>query len=86
MNDRSVGLLDNYDIEVLRTWKGRGAILCETREGILILKEYGGHREKAAFQDALLRHVQEMGFKNVHQHNRRSYFFIFIYIKIVLTF
>lgn len=65
MNDRSVGLLDNYDIEVLRTWKGRGAILCETREGILILKEYGGHREKAAFQDALLRHVQEMGFKNV---------------------
>ncbi|MDE6204019.1 MAG: CotS family spore coat protein, partial [Lachnospiraceae bacterium] len=65
MNDRSVGLLDNYDIEVLRTWKGRGAILCETRQGILILKEYGGHREKAVFQDTLLKHVQEMGFKNV---------------------
>lgn len=65
MNDRSVGLLDNYDIEVLRTWKGRGAILCETRQGILILKEYGGHREKAVFQDMLLKHVQEKGFRNV---------------------
>lgn len=65
MNDRSVGLLDNYDIEVLRTWKGRGAILCETRQGILILKEYAGHKEKAVFQDALLTLVKEKGFLNV---------------------
>ncbi len=65
MNDRSVSVLDNYDIEVLRTWKGRGAILCETAQGILILKEYAGHKEKAVFQDALLTQVKEKGFKNV---------------------
>lgn len=65
MNDRSVSLLDNYDIEVLRTWKGRGAILCETGQGVLILKEYTGHKEKAVFQDALLTHVKEQGFENV---------------------
>lgn len=65
MNDRSVSLLDNYDIEVLRTWKGRGAILCETDQGILILKEYAGHKEKAVFQDAMLTLVKENGFKNV---------------------
>ena len=65
MNDRSVSLLDNYDIEVLRTWKGRGAILCETGQGILILKEYTGHKEKALFQDALLTMVKENGFENV---------------------
>lgn len=65
MNDRSVSLLENYDIEVLRTWKGRGAILCETKQGILILKEYGGHKEKAAFQDALLTVIKERGFQNV---------------------
>lgn len=65
MNDRSVSLLENYDIEVLRTWKGRGAILCETKQGILILKEYAGHREKAVFQDALLTIVKERGFVNV---------------------
>lgn len=65
MNDRSVSLLENYDIEVLRTWKGRGAILCETPQGLLILKEYAGHKEKAAFQNALLNMVTENNFKNV---------------------
>lgn len=64
MNDRSVSLLDNYDIEVLRTWKGRGAILCETKQGVLIWKEYAGHKEKAVFQDAMLDMVQERGFLN----------------------
>lgn len=65
MNDRSVSLLDNYDIEVLRTWKGRGAILCETGQGILVLKEYAGHKEKAVFQDAMLTLVKENGFDHV---------------------
>ena len=65
MNDRSINLLENYDIEVLRTWKGRGAILCESKQGILILKEYAGHGEKVVFQDALLTIVKERGFANV---------------------
>ncbi len=64
MNDRSVSLLENYDIEVLRTWKGRGAILCESNKGVLIFKEYMGPREKVLFQDALLTKVAEQG--NLH--------------------
>jgi CotS family spore coat protein len=59
VNDRAVSLLDNYDIEVLRTWKGRGAILCETNRGTLIFKGYTGSREKVNFQDALLGHINE---------------------------
>lgn len=62
VNERSVSLLDNYDIEVLRIWKGRGAILCEAKQGIFILKEYTGHKEKAVFQDGLLHVIQERGF------------------------
>ena len=27
VNDRAVSVLENYEIEVLRTWKGRGAML-----------------------------------------------------------
>lgn len=67
MNDRSISLLENYDIEVLRTWKGRGALLCETKQGILILKEYAGHREKAIFQDELLTMVSSRGFTQVEK-------------------
>ena len=44
MSDRSANVLENYEIEVLRTWKGRGAVLCETGQGILILKEYAGYK------------------------------------------
>ena len=39
VNDRAVNLLENYDIEVLRTAKGRGAILCEAKQGYYIFKD-----------------------------------------------
>lgn len=65
MNDRTVGLFDNYEIEVNRTWKGRGAILCETDKGLFILKEYHGPVNKILFQDKLLNHIKESGFPRV---------------------
>ena len=61
MNDRAVGLLERYDIEVLRTRKGRGAILCDTDKGCLILKEYTGNPEKIKIQDRLLRNSTGAG-------------------------
>lgn len=61
MNDRAVGLLDQYDIEVQRTRKGRGAILCDTDQGCLILKEYMGNAQRVAFQSKLLEHIREDG-------------------------
>lgn len=59
MNDRAVSVLSEYDVEVLRTWKGRGAILFETPQGIRILKEYAGYGEKLSRQKALLSHIRE---------------------------
>ncbi|MDE7132250.1 MAG: CotS family spore coat protein [Lachnospiraceae bacterium] len=61
MNDRAVSLLDHYEIEVNRTWKGRGAILCDSDHGLLILKEYCGPADKVLFQDLLLKHINESG-------------------------
>lgn len=61
MNDRAVGLLDQYEIEVLRTRKGRGAIICDTNRGCLIFKEYTGNEEKIAAQNKLLIHIGERG-------------------------
>lgn len=54
MNDRCVGLLSNYEVEVLRTAKGRGAILCETNHGPLIFKEYIGRKNKVLLQNEIL--------------------------------
>ena len=61
VNDRAVSLFENYEIEVKRTWKGRGAILCESDKGLLILKEYHGPMNKIYFQDTLLKHIKESG-------------------------
>lgn len=61
MNDRAVGLLDQYEIEVQRTRKGRGAILCDTDQGCLILKEYMGNAQRVAFQSKLLEQIREDG-------------------------
>lgn len=65
MNDRAVSVLENYEIEVLRTWKGRGAMLCESDKGLLILKEYTGPKDKIIFQDALLKSINKQGYPSV---------------------
>lgn len=65
VNDRAAIVLDNYEIEILKTWRGRGAILCESDKGLLILKEYRGSQEKIIFQDALLTSIKRQGFNKV---------------------
>jgi len=59
VNDRAVSLLENYEIEVLKTRKGRGAIICETNQGEYIFKEYFGMTEKLMFQNQLLHQMKE---------------------------
>ncbi len=61
MNDRAVELLEQYEIEVQRTRKGRGAIVCDTDQGCLILKEYTGNGDRIRLQDRLLQRISEEG-------------------------
>ncbi|MGN1148572.1 MAG: CotS family spore coat protein [Lachnospiraceae bacterium] len=67
MNDRAISLLDHYDIEVLRTRKGRGAILCDTDKGCLIFKEYIGNPEKIKVQNLLLKKILQSGILPVEE-------------------
>ena len=67
MNDRAVSLLDQYEIEVAGTRKGRGAILCDTDRGTLIFKEYAGSPQHLRVQDRLLRTIAEKGLVEAEQ-------------------
>lgn len=67
MKDRAVSILDNYEFQILRTWKGRGAILCETNQGIKILKEYNGAKDKIRMQYNILLKVKENGYTNIEE-------------------
>lgn len=59
MNDRAVSLFEQYDIEIIRTRKGRGSILCESRQGLFTLKEFIGSKEKAEIMDILLTRMRK---------------------------
>lgn len=67
MNDRTTAVLEKYDIEVLRSWKGRGAILCETKNGIKILKEYRGSPGRLSLQHQLLQKIIQNGYTNIEE-------------------
>ena len=67
MNDRAIGLLDQYDIEVFHTKKGRGSIICETDKGCLILKDYVGNENHINLQDHLLRQLKLHGFDSAEE-------------------
>ena len=61
MNDKAVALLEQYDIEVLRTRKGRGAILCDTPQGVLIFKEYAGNEAHLVLENKVLQQIAQKG-------------------------
>lgn len=67
MNDRAVSLLEQYEIEVTGTRKGRGAILCDTDKGTLIFKEYMGSPQHLRVQQRLLRTVEKRGLVETEQ-------------------
>ena len=61
MNDRAVTLLEQYDIEIIRTRKGRGAILCDTPKGTLTFMEYAGTEARLASENQLLQSIAAKG-------------------------
>ena len=67
VNDRALAVLEKYDIEVLRSWKGRSAILCETKTGIKILKEYKGGGERLLTQQKMLEEIKKKEFYNIEE-------------------
>ncbi len=42
MNEKGTEVLQQYDLDIIRTSRVRGAVLCETRQGCRLLKEYKG--------------------------------------------
>lgn len=56
-------IMEQYDLEVGKITKGRGAYLCETDQGVKLLKEFRGSQERAEFLAVILARLQESGFE-----------------------
>lgn len=61
MYNREEEILEQYDVEVKSTAKGRGALICDTDKGMLLLKEFRGSKERAAFLYDILDFLSEQG-------------------------
>ena len=72
VDDKRIGVLENYDLEVLRTYKGRGALICETDQGLKILREYTGRESRVDFQDRLLSRIRLAGITEVDSYVRNK--------------
>lgn len=62
MYNCGIGVVEQYGLTAENIYRGRGALLCETKEGLKILKEFGGAYNKLAMQRELQEHVCEAGF------------------------
>lgn len=61
MGDKNTSVLEQYDFQVIRTGRGRGAVLCETSCGLKLLKEYTGTLEKLSIEDEVLNLIKASG-------------------------
>lgn len=58
-------ILEQYPFTVNQTYKGRGATICDTDQGLKILKEYKGSEARADFLYKTLLFVRESGQRQV---------------------
>lgn len=67
MKNYETRLLDRYQIDINGTRKVRGGFLCDTKQGMLKLKELKGSAKKAPYVDYICKGLKESGFSYVDQ-------------------
>lgn len=68
MNERTLEVLEQYDLEIRAFRRGRGAWLCETEQGLKLLREYKGTNKRLEFEAEVLAFLQEEGGLSVDQY------------------
>ena len=61
VNDRDAGVLEQYELKVLNIYRGRVALICETDQGLKIVKELTTSKQKVEFVDQVLRKIKNAG-------------------------
>ena len=65
MNEKSLKVLEEYDLELISARRGRGSYICETSLGTKLLADYNGSEKKAAFTSQLLQYMEDKGYQPV---------------------
>lgn len=59
MYDRGLSVLEQYNLTAKTTYRGRGSLICETSQGLVLIKEFQGSAKKLEKQGKLLDIVKE---------------------------
>lgn len=62
MNEKSLKVLEQYEIQVTGTRRGRGSYICETNMGKKLLADYVGSEKKLAFVNQVLEELRRQGY------------------------
>ena len=62
MNERGLKVLEQYDLKVLGTRRGRGSFICETDRGLKLIAEFYGSAKRLRFQNRALDYLREQGY------------------------
>lgn len=61
MNDRNTEVLEQYELKVEAFRRGRGAWVCETDQGLKLLREYKGTVKRLEFEEEILNLIRSKG-------------------------
>ncbi|KAB1435874.1 CotS family spore coat protein [Candidatus Galacturonibacter soehngenii] len=65
VSDKELLIWDQYDINVIRTYKGRQSIICETDKGLRLVKELGFQSPKIEFQNRVKKLLEDSKFYHI---------------------
>lgn len=63
MSEKGMNVLEQYDFRVQRSMRGRGAQLCETEKGLVLLKEYTGSIHRLFAEQEILEGLEQEGIR-----------------------
>ncbi|MBS5522259.1 MAG: CotS family spore coat protein [Clostridiales bacterium] len=67
MDEKIKEILDKYSFNVITTCRGRGAVICETDQGLRLVREYTLSPSRLVFESLVKYTVRDRGYMNVDQ-------------------
>lgn len=65
--DKGLSVLEQYGLVSENTYRGRGALLCQTQQGLKMIRPYEGPAERLEKVYELLEHLKEAGHNQIDQ-------------------
>ncbi|MCD8104878.1 MAG: phosphotransferase [Lachnospiraceae bacterium] len=65
MNERALKILEQYELDIIGTRRGRGSWYLDTPGGFRILSDYSGSENRARFQNCVMGKLRDGGYRNV---------------------